>query len=127
MDAASGSAVAGRAGSVGHRTERAAGLALIAQWRASGQSVTQFCRHQGVPVHRLSYWKRQAERVARSEDAQAVSEFIALEIKDVTPSRPIQDASLEIAVGAIRVHLPLCCDRDSFVRILRWTAETLGV
>ena len=93
MDTASRPAEARGAG---HRTDRAAGLALAAQWRASGQSVTQFCRDQGVPGHRLSYWKRQAELEARSEKASNASEFLAMEVKDVTPSRAIQDASLEI-------------------------------
>jgi hypothetical protein len=79
-----------------------------------------------VPVHRLRYWKRQAEAATQSEEAPTASEFLAVEIEDVSRSKPPKDAQIEIAVGAIRVQLPLGCDRESFVRILRWTAEALG-
>jgi hypothetical protein len=122
MDEASGSEA-----HVGvHRTERAEGRILAEQWRASGQTVAQFCRERGVPVHRLHYWKRQAESATQSEEAPTASEFLAVEIEEVSRSKPPKDAPIEIAVGAIRVQLPLGCDRESFVRILRWTAEALG-
>jgi hypothetical protein len=122
MDEASGSDTHGRA----QRTERAEGRALVERWRASGQTVAQFCRERAVPVHRLHYWKRQAEPVAQSEDAPTASEFLAVEIENETSSKASRGAAIEIAVGAIRVQLPLGCDRASFVRILRWTAEALG-
>lgn len=122
MDEGNGSDAHGGA----RRTERADGLALVEQWRASGQSVAQFCRERAVPVHRLHYWKRQAEPVARSEDAPTASEFLAVDMEEAARAKPSREGTIEIAVGGIRVQLPLGCDRASFIRVLQWTAEALG-
>ena len=122
MDSASGSGSDGGA----QRTEPSDGLALVEQWRRSGQSVAQFCRERDVPAHRLHYWKRRAEPVAGSGGAATASEFLAVDIEEAARAKPSAEATIEIAVGAIRVQLPLGCDRASFIRILKWTAEALG-
>jgi transposase-like protein len=128
MDEASGSDATGVGES---RTDRAQGLALVEQWRSSGQSVAQFCRERGVAAHRLYYWKRQVEPEARREARASAGEFVALEIRGASeaasPSKRSSEAAIEIVVGAIRVRIPAGCSRDSFVQILRWTAETLEV
>jgi hypothetical protein len=95
MDEASGSDTHGGA----QRTERSDGLALVEQWRASGQSVARFCRERAVPVHRLHDWKRQAEPVARREDAPSATEFLA----DGKPSNSVETRkSIEHALAAPR-------------------------
>jgi hypothetical protein len=116
---------------VARRTDRERGMALVGQWRSSGQTVTQFCRAQGVPVHRLQYWRRRAEAGTRGALTPTANELLAVELAgpsaENTPAavRASLDGSVEILVGAVRVQLPLDCGREAFVRILRWTAEAL--
>ena len=40
----------------GVRRSATQGRALVERWRASGQSVTSFCRRTGVGAHVLRYW-----------------------------------------------------------------------
>ena len=113
------------------RTERSAGLALVERWRGSGQSVTEFCRGNGIPTHRLHYWKKQAEGLGGNADV-AAREFCALAVRDpsvsLTSSTPDAASAepLEIAIGAsICIRLPSGATREAFIQTLRWVIEAI--
>ena len=39
-------------------TKRERMRALVERWRRSGETAAAYCRRQGIPAQKLSYWKR---------------------------------------------------------------------
>ena len=63
---------------------REQGLALIQKWKASGQSIKEFCNEQSIPAHRLNYWKKKCSEV--STRVEGASKFLAIDLQTTTGS-----------------------------------------
>lgn len=75
----------------GHAVHRSAvqGRALVEQWRQSGLSVSEFCRHQAVGAHVLRYWlSRETKRCAKGATADAFYVVSAPEADPAALARP---------------------------------------
>lgn len=75
------------------------GRALVSEWRQSGLGAAEFCRSRGVPVNRLSYWRRKAN----------VPDFIAVTVdRDAAPGREqdFDGGRIEVMVGDVSVRFP---------------------
>lgn len=81
----------------------------LARWRASGLSMTRWCREQGLSMHRLSYWKNRDG--AAGGDASENAGFVAL-----CPPRPAagqRDSGVAVALpGGPEVRLQRGFDQE---------------
>lgn len=107
--------------SSGRRSTPESGLALAAAWRASGQTVAAFARAQGVPAHRVHYWKRREETAAAPS---AGGEFLALEVASIAASE--RPTPIEVCVGEISVRFALDVGRKTFIEAVRWAQEAVA-
>ena len=73
------------------RRSAAQGRALVGRWRASGESVTSFCRRAGVAAHVLRYWL--ARETAAVEGVNGPSDFFVV----TAPQRALQTEGLGTA------------------------------
>jgi len=120
-------------GSKARRLGRDEGLALVREWRASGQRAAEFSRARGVPLHRLQYWKRASERDAAVEGSSEAPAFFALTVE--AESEPhargtvAADAAahdgIELWVGDVRMAVCGAIERARFVQTLRWILEAV--
>lgn len=95
---------------------RAEGEALVAAWRQSGLSQSEFGRHRGINVQRLQYWERKVAAPA----APVVPETFVVMSADDLAGRPTATAD-ECERDAIEIVV----DDRFFVRVPA-TAANLG-
>jgi transposase-like protein len=56
------------------------GQALVLNWKASGKSISEYCKENSIPAHRINYWKKQfGERSSMSVEG---NRFLPIELKD---------------------------------------------
>jgi len=104
------------------RMDVASGLALAAAWRASGQKVTEFARAQGIPLHRVQYWRRRSE--ADGVTAESRPAFLALEVASAD-GREIAE-HVEVIVGDVRLRFGPGVHRETFIETLRWAQDAIA-
>ena len=87
---------------------------LLAQWRASGQSLSGFAREQGITRDKLEYWKRRLDpdsetkaelvpvRVVAAEDAGAAIEVVLTSGDRMLVHEGSSAGLLREVVGALR-------------------------
>jgi hypothetical protein len=93
-------------GSLAERREHWRGV--IAEWRASGNSQTAFCRERGIPAWKLQYWLKRLADGGPVADAPA---FAAV-------SAP--GSGLRVALpGGLRLELEAGFDEATLLRFLR--------
>lgn len=103
----------------------AQGRALLADWRASGQSASAFCRSRNLSNSRIDYWKHrlrvldQAEAEAKGEAAQR-STFIQIPAAPTEPpaSTPAPAAITVTLPNGIAVAIPSACNLPWLERVL---------
>jgi len=84
------------------RRSAAQGRKLVAQWRSSGQSVTEFCRERSVGPHVLRYW------LSREAGGTSGEDFFVVQAAGGRPSALGETASPTGALDgtAVIVVLP---------------------
>jgi transposase-like protein len=112
------------------RRSRAAGLALVREWRSSGQTPAQFCRAHGIGVHRLHYWKRK-EDVEKATDLSVPGEFFALSVPARAEGSERERGEAEVAIeiramDQIIVRVPVAAGSSIFAQTLRGVLEVLA-
>ena len=111
------------------RRSREAGMALVEEWRSSGQTPAQFCRVRGIGTHGLQYWRRKLEPEVTPK-ASVAGEFFALSVPARAQEPELQrGAELVIEIGArdpILVHVPLAAGSAAFVQALRGVLAALA-
>ncbi len=121
-------------GSKARRLGRDEGLALVREWRVSGQRAAEFSRARGVPLHRLQSWQRASERDAAGEGgAGEAAAFFALtvgaESEPHARSTVAADAAshdgIELWVGSVRMAVCGPIERERFVQTLRLVLEAV--
>jgi len=104
------------------------GRKLILAWQSSGLSVADFCRHRGIPAHRVHYWKRRLAGGSSAHTDEAPA-FFAVDLTPESIEARAADrsvASILIWAGeSVRIELPADTSREHFVRTVRWAAEAM--
>jgi hypothetical protein len=107
------------------------GLALAADWLASGLSAAEYSRTHQVPAHRLAYWSRRAAAM-RSCAAESAPTFVAMTVgAGGHPQRAELGErgydTVTVFVGSqVSVRLSMHGGREPFVQALRWIMEAAG-
>jgi hypothetical protein len=120
-------------GSKARRLGRDEGLALVREWRASGQRAAEFCRARGVPLHRLQYWKHRCERDAAGEGSSETAAFFALTVgaesephaRGTGAAEAAVHDGIELWVGSVRMAVCGRIERERFVQTLRLVLEAV--
>jgi transposase-like protein len=112
------------------RGSAAAGLALVQQWRSSGQTPAQFCRSHGIGAHRLHYWKRKSD-VERAPEPSVAGKLFALSAPVRAdagePERGEAEVRLEIQrLDGIVVRLAVAAESADFAHTLRAVLQVLA-
>jgi len=90
--------------------------AIVAGWRASGLSVAEYCRRQGLPAWKFRYWREKTSRGARGRARRGP--FVELPLSGASDSGNLV---VELASG-VRIRLEAGFDPADLERVLR----TLG-
>ncbi|BAP87627.1 putative uncharacterized protein [Burkholderiales bacterium GJ-E10] len=78
---------------------------LIAEQRASGQTVSAFCAQRGVPRSSFGKWrKRLGAAPTKGNRTPAGKGFLPLPIRESAP-QPTESVSVELNVGAMRIRV----------------------
>lgn len=107
--------------------------ARVREWRASGMSMTAFCRGKEFSTSNLSYWARQSDSgpVRRSQPvrlARVVRTQHAVEVKPASATVVSDERWLVIECGELRVQVPdaLECGRLETVLVAVRRAAKAG-
>jgi transposase-like protein len=111
------------------RRDREAGVALVQQWRSSGQTPTQFCRTHGVGAHRLHYWRRKLDSQGEPQPSLG-GEFLALSapvgVGAGERERGNPEMVVELRAMDVVVRLPMAAGPAGVVQTLRGVLEALA-
>jgi transcriptional regulator with XRE-family HTH domain len=113
--------MAKRRESAGAERRRERWRQTLRRWRASGLSQAEFCRRRGIPVSRLSWWKRRLS----GEAVGPPGEFILLGVLQ----RPSQARRLEVVLGngrRLRFSLEVDPERLAYLAAALEAAEVPG-
>ena len=94
----------------GRRRSAAEWRALVAEWRASGQSRGTFATVRGLSPRTLGWW---AWRLGATADPGP--EFVELVVADAVEAAP---PDLVVEVGVVRVHVPVGFDARELRRLV---------
>jgi hypothetical protein len=81
------------------RRSAAQGQALVARWRASGESVTSFCRRAGLGAQVLRYWLAR-EKVAVERVSSPSDFFVVTAPQSASPAETVGLANEAVAAGS---------------------------
>ncbi len=101
---------------------------VVAKWRESGLSMSDYARNNGFKVHRLSYWNQRFPLpTVRAEKAVVENQPTLLEVRlKPEPSVPIKSndyAPMELLlVNGMRLKIPSRFDSVSLEQLL-WVLE----
>lgn len=87
---------------------------LVAEWKRSGVTATEFAKHAGVHVKTLQYWKYKLASAAEPRSPELAK------IVEVQPARLPADERFEVRLAGGRcVGVPPSFDADALERLLR--------
>jgi len=70
-------------------------LAVIEQWRQSGQKMPVFCKENNVSIHTVRYWLKKQKK--ESVQTKSTSNFIPIQIqKSIPPKEEAEAGKIEI-------------------------------
>jgi transposase-like protein len=95
-------------------------MATVAAWRASGQTVAEYCERHGVKPSELRYWVKGAPRSVATTAAPVRFARVERAVAESPPVSP--PAAIVIEVGAARVRV----ERGIDARTLAIVLEVLG-
>ena len=103
----------------------------VAEWRASGQTSTEFCEGRGFTAGGLRHWAYRLRKGGAKTTALARSPAIRmLRVERVTnataSSTPVGAAALTIELGAARLAVPAGFDGATLRTVLEVLVATEG-
>ena len=92
-----------------HEANQAAWAERVADFRASGVSVPQWCATQGLKIHQLRYWLKKLETPA---PAQTAIRWLPVDFSDPEPA-------LTVRIGPAAIELRNGFDPQLFITVIR--------
>jgi hypothetical protein len=96
---------------------------MLQRWRASGQTIREFCRIQRLHESQFGFWKRQliAQIDAAQTQTQAKPAFLPVIL---TPSTRTPDGPIEIRLNSgHRLRVRADCDRQLLAELVSLLEE----
>ena len=100
------------------------GRALVERWRASGESVTSFCRRTGVGAHVLRYWL--GRDTGAGERVGGPSDFFVVTAPQRSPGTAAVGSAREMAVAESRLAFIVVVPAASPAMLARTVHELLA-
>ena len=95
--------------------------ARIADFRASGLTMSAWCAANHCTIDQLKYWLYKAKNVPRSPSSASSSRWVPLSVADSQPKAP-GSSPLVVCVGQARIELHAGFDPQ----LLRQVVQALG-
>lgn len=95
--------------------------AQVAAWRQSGESMAGYCRHRGLSVSAMGYWKRRLEQQQATTAAPASVPLARVRKRRAQPEGGADGATgsaLRLMVGGVAVEVPPRFDAATLARVL---------
>jgi hypothetical protein len=108
----------------GVRRSATQGRALVERWRASGESVTSFCRRTGVGAHVLRYWL--GRDTGAGERVGGPSDFFVVTTPQRSPGTAAVESAREMAVAESRMAFIVVVPAASPAMLARTVRELLA-
>lgn len=85
----------------------------IENWKASGKSIAKWCHEQGIPDHRLYYWRRKFS----DESTNRLNSTSQTGFSEIIARQPQSDLVIESKGFSIRINEGF--DDETLLRCLR--------
>lgn len=82
----------------------------IAQWRTSGKSMAEFCRHEDISYWTFREWKQRLSK-------QSETKLVKLDTRKI-PSADNSSAPIEIRLNGFMIAVPLRYEEAHLIRLI---------